>query len=100
MGTDDNNNNSGNRLPFGANPSQPTFLNPFNTNRQSSEMTSYRPYCTGIGFVNERRNRIGTAPFSSPFSFTGGPFLPPSSTQSTNTNSPFTDSATTFGSIS
>jgi hypothetical protein len=49
--------------------------------------------------VTDRR-RIGVAPFSSHFTFTGGPFLPPSSSQTTNNNSPFTDSATTFGSIS
>src|SRR5437762_10353927 len=86
---------SGNRLAYGHNPSPPAFLNPFNTNR--NEMNSYAP---GLHVADDRSNRIGVAPFSSHFTFSGGPFLPPSSSQSTNNNTPFTDSGTTFGSIS
>src|SRR5271163_220676 len=58
-------------------------------------------YCV-VCMLTYVRSRPGSTPFSSMshFTFTGGPFLPPSSTHSTSNNSPFTDSATTFGSIS
>ena len=88
--------NSGNRL-FGVNPSPPNFMSPFKS--RPSDMSTYGSNIQKTE-SDRRSNRIGAAPFSSHFTFTGGPFLPPSSTQTTNTNSPFTDSATTFGSIS
>jgi len=92
-----------NRLnnPFGSN--QSSMSSPFIFNSRSTDLSSatagYNRLLRPLVLMIIRSNRMGSTPFSSHFTFTGGPFLPPSTTQSSN-NSPFTDTASPFGSIS